>query len=146
MSDAGVETAAGSKFYLGPANKTANSLSDFQALSYVEVGEVEDIGEFGDQFNPVKRTPLSTRRVQTAKGSKDAGTFTLTIGHDSADTGQVNLDAALASDSDYAIRIELDDAGSGSPSSPTTFYMRVKVMGLSTRIGDAENILKIPAV
>lgn len=140
-----VDTAAGTKFYVGPVNSSANGQSAYEALSYVEVGEVESISEFGDSFNEVTFTALSDRRVRKFKGSKNAGNITVAIGHDSADTGQTNLDTALGSDSDYAFKIELDDAGTGSPSSPTTFFFRGKVMSVRTNPGDAENIVRLTA-
>jgi hypothetical protein len=140
-----VDTAAGSKFYIGPVNSTAADSTAYEALSYTLVGEVESIGEFGDQYNPVTFTALDDRRVRKFKGSADAGTISLTIGHDSADTGQTNLDTALASDSDYAFKVTLDDAGTGSPSSPTTYYFRGKVMSTRVNPGDAENIVRVSA-
>lgn len=140
-----VDTAAGTKFYIGPVNSVAAGQSAYEALSYTEVGEVESVSEFGDQYNAVTFTALGDRRVRKFKGSADAGTISLTIGHDSADTGQGNLDTALASDSDYAFKVTLDDAGTGSPSSPTTFFFRGKVMSTRTNPGDAENIVRISA-
>jgi len=141
----GVDTAAGSNFYIGPANEVAATQSAYEALSYVEVGEVTNISEFGDEANIVSHTALSDRRVRKFKGSYDAGVITLDIGHDSADTGQVNLDTALASDSDYAFKVTADDAGTGSPSSPSTYYFRGKVTSVRTTIGNAENIVMLRA-
>jgi hypothetical protein len=141
-----VDTAAGSKFYIGPQDSTADNQSAYEALSYVQVGEVENLGEFGDQFNEVTFTALGDRRVRKIKGSKNAGNLQVTIGHDSADSGQSDLEAALASDEDYAFKVELDDAGTGSPSSPTTYYFRGKVMSTAVTPGDAESIVKINAV
>lgn len=141
----GLDTAAGSKFYIGPVNTTAANAAAYAALTYTEVGEVESIGEFGDQSNSVTFTALGDRRVKKFKGSRDAGTITVVIGHDSSDTGQTDLNAAEATDNDYAIKIELDDAGTGSPSNNTTFYFRAKVMGVRTNPGDAENVVRITA-
>ena len=140
-----VDTAAGSKISIGPVNASAATPTDYQALSYVEVGEVENIGEFGDSFNEVNFTALSDRRVRKFKGSRNAGNIQLTIGHDSANTGQTNLNAALETDFDYAFRVELDDAGSGTGAAPTTFYFRAKVMAAPITPGDTETIVRINA-
>ena len=45
-----VRTAAGARFFIGPANETADELADYPGLAYTEVGEVEDLGEFGDHL------------------------------------------------------------------------------------------------
>ena len=140
-----VETAAGSKFYIGPQNSSASAQGDYEGLTYVQVGEVESIGEFGDSFNEVNFISLSNRRVKKFKSSKNAGNIQIVIGHDSADSGQDNLNTALASDEDYAFKVELDDAGTGSPSSPTTFYFRGKVMAAPVTPGEADNIVRIAA-
>lgn len=140
-----VDTAAGSKISIGPANSTAASQTDYEALPFTEVGEVENIGEFGDTFNEVNFTALADRRVRKFKGSRNAGNIQLTIGHDSANTGQTDLNAALESDSDFAFRVELDDAGSGTGAAPTTFFFRAKVMAAPITVGDTESIVRINA-
>lgn len=135
-------TAAGAKLYIGPANSTAASQSDFEALSYSEVGTVVDIPEFGDTFQSVTSDQLGNRRTIKLKGQKDAGNPTVMYDHDSADTGATDLVTAAASDSDYAFKVTLNDAGTGSPSSPTTFYFRAKVMGKPVTIGTANNVVR----
>lgn len=141
----GVQTAAGSSFSIGPQNTSAADQSAYEALTYSLVGEVESISDFGDAYNSVTFTSLNDRRVRKIKGSADAGTITITIGHDSADTGQSDLETALASDEDYAFKVQLDDEGTGSPSNDTTFYFRGKVMSARTNPGDAENIVRVTA-
>lgn len=137
-----VQTAAGSKLFIGPANETADDAGAYSILAYVEVGEIEELGEFGDTVNEINFTPLGNRRVGKFKGSFNAGTINLTVGRDPADPGQDDLRDALASDSDYAFMVTLNDAGIGSPSSPTTMYFRGKVMSYTTNIGNAENIVR----
>ena len=140
-----VDTAAGSTIAIGPANSTAASQTDYEALSFTEVGEVENIGEFGDVFNEVNFTALADRRVRKFKGSRNAQNIQVVIGHDSANTGQTDLAAALESDSDFAFRVRLDDPGSGTGAAPTTFYFRGKVMGAPITVGDTETIVRINA-
>lgn len=136
-----IDTAAGATIYIGPANTTAVSQSDFEALSYVTIGEVENGGDFGDAYNEVTFTDLSSRRVRKLKGSKNAGNMSLTIGQDTTDSGQTDLSAALDSDSDYAFKVVLDDGAV----SGTTYYFRGKVMSTRTSIGDAENVVRLNA-
>lgn len=138
-----VQTAAGAKIYIGPANAVANTEAAYDALTFTLIGEVEDVGEFGDVYNEILFTAIDNRRVRKKKGSVDAGTLTLTVGFDPDDAGQSAFDAAVESDLDYAFRIELNDASEGgSPSRPTTRYFRGLAMGNRLAIGNVENIVR----
>lgn len=138
-----VRTAAGAKLYIGPvAASTVDSQAEFEALAYTEVGEIESIGDFGDQAAATNFTALGDRRVRKIKTTFDAGTLALVLGRDTSDSGQAALIAALAEDDDYAIKITLNDASQGSPSSPTTFYFRGQIQSYTTNIGSADNVVK----
>lgn len=137
-----VQTAAGAKLYIGPANSSADSKSAYEALSFQEVGEIENFSDFGDSYNEVRFTAMNNRRVQKFKGSVDAGSLQLTVGRDPSDAGQADLKTALAADDDYAFRVDLNDEGSGSPANPTIFYFRGKVMSYTANIGNSENVVR----
>lgn len=138
-----VRTAAGSKLYIGPvADSSVDTQAEFEALAFVEVGEIESIGDFGDQAANTNFTALGDRRVRKIKTTFDAGTIALTLGRDPSDSGQAALVAALAQDDDYAIKVTLNDASQGSPSSPTTFYFRGQIQSYTTQIGSADNVVK----
>lgn len=138
-----VETAAGTRLYIGPiVADTVDLQAEFEGLSYTEVGEVEDGGEIGDEVGITTFVSLKDRRVRKLKTTYDAGTVQLVVGFDSGDAGQAALEAALASDSNYAVKITLDDGSAGSPSSPTTIYCRAKVASGRIRIGAADNVVR----
>ncbi|TQE98653.1 MAG: hypothetical protein FKY71_12655, partial [Spiribacter salinus] len=76
----GISTAAGVTFGIGTTasideSSTSSAITDFQADTYSLVGEVESIGEFGDQINPVTFTALDDQRVRKFKGSRDSGSI-----------------------------------------------------------------------
>lgn len=137
-----VRTAAGARFYIGPANETADELADYTGLAYTEVGEVEDLGEFGDAWNQTTFTALSDSRVRKYKTTRDAGDANMVIGFDSGDAGQTALVAALDSKSDYAFKIVLDDGSEGSPSQGTTWYFRAKIMSNRRNVGTNDNVVR----
>lgn len=138
----GVSTAASSKLYIGnSATSAVDTAGEFEDLNLIEVGEIESIGAFGDQAQLVTFTSLSERRVKKFKGAKDAGDITLTLGRDPSDTGQAAIRTAEGTDFDYGFKVTLNDGSDGSPSSPTTFYFRGKVMGYTTEIGDANSVV-----
>lgn len=136
------KTAAGAKFYIGPANDAADDEAAYKILNYVEVGHVVDIPEFGITYQSVTSDQLGARLTKMFKGQKSAGTPSIVYDHDASDAGQEDIINALASDGDYAFKITLDDAGSNSPSNPTTFYFRGKVMSAPITIGTANNMVR----
>ncbi|MBC3484685.1 hypothetical protein OO306_00430 [Pseudomonas sp. DCB_AW] len=145
MADDNLNTAAGCRFFLG--GKTgADTETKYKADTYVEVGEIEDLGEFGDTFSGVNFTSLKDGRVRKYKGTADAGDLTLTVGLDNGDAGQKAVKTAHKdrSKGDYNIKITLNDGDpDASPAiSPTTFYMRGKVMNNTVAPGAADNVVR----
>lgn len=145
MSD-NLNTAAGCRFYIG-TKTSADTLEDYQADTFTEVGEIEDLGEFGDTFSSVTFTSLKDGRVRKYKGTADAGDLTLVVGLDNGDAGQAKVAVAHKdrSKGDYNIKITLNDGDPSAvptPIAPTTFYMRGKVMNNTVAPGSADNVVR----
>lgn len=66
----------------------------FAALSFVEVGEVISIGEFGGTAEVINHTPLKTGIIKKFKGSKDYGSQAIQFGK-LTDTGQAALESGF---------------------------------------------------
>lgn len=148
-----VNTAAGTTFEIAPQTPSFVTLINNPAsadsaiitaanlLSWTTVGEVEDLGEFGDEASEITFTALANRRVRKFKGTFDAGTVTVQAGSDPADAGQLAMIAAFASDMDYPFRVTLNDkitnVGTG-----TTLYFVGKVMSKRRNVGDVENVVR----
>ncbi|MDN7144156.1 hypothetical protein KC131_26265 [Pseudomonas sp. JQ170] len=145
MAEDNLNTAAGCRIALG--GKTgADTETEYKADTYVDIGEVEDLGEFGDTFSSVTFTSLRDGRVRKYKGTADAGDLTVAVGLDNGDAGQVALKGAHKdrSKGDYNIKITLND---GDPDAnpvinPTTFYFRGKVMNNTVAAGSADNVVR----
>lgn len=138
-----IKTSAGVRFLIGPAHNVtyaedaagrAAALTALKALTYVEVGEVEDAGELGDEASTSDFTALANRRKRKVKGTFDAGTQQITLGSDPLDAGQKAVKAALSSDSNYPF---LMDYGDGSAD-----YYLGQVLSFRKQIGTAESIRK----
>jgi len=145
MADDNLNTAAGCRLSIG--GKTgADTQTEYEADTYVEVGEIEDLGEFGDTFSSVTFTSLKDGRVRKYKGTADAGDLTVTVGLDNGDAGQNAVKTAHKdrSKGDYNIKITLNDGDSdASPAiKPTTFYFRGKVMNNTVAPGAADNVVR----
>lgn len=135
-----ISAASGSVFSLGTTALAAN-LTAFQADTYTDVGQIEDLGEFGDQAEEITFASLSDGRMQKLKGVRDAGTMTVVVGSDDADAGQTAMLAAEADTLDYNVRVTLNDKIT-SGGTPSVHYFHAKVMSRRTTVGTANNVVK----
>lgn len=124
-------TSAGSKISIGnpPASKTLVAL---QAVSYTDIAEVTDIGEFGKSYNLVTHNPLGDRVTVKRKGSTNNGTIALQMAYAPADPGQTLLATAVDSDNSYSYRVTLQDL--------TEFYFTGQAMGRPVQVGGVDSI------
>lgn len=133
-------TAAGTKVYLGTTT-AMTTLTAYAADTWVLIGEVEDLGDFGDTATEATITTLGERRTRKFKGSFNAGTLTVKVGSDPADTGQIALAAAFASDLNYNVKVSLDDKITNA-GTPTICYFAGKVMKKARTVGTADNVIR----
>lgn len=135
-----VNTASGTRVYIGGTTPCA-TLAAYQALTWVEVGEVEDAGEFGDESSAVTWTALKDGRTRKMKGPRDAGTLALAVGDDPNDVGQIALAAAEQSPLAYNFKVVLSDkittAGNNSE-----HYFNGPVMSRRKNVGGVSNVVK----
>ncbi|MFS0827595.1 hypothetical protein [Pseudomonas phoenicis] len=140
-----LNTAAGCRLSLG-GKTAANTEADYKKDTYIGIGEIEDLGEFGDTFSSVTFTALDNGRVRKYKGTADAGDLTVTVGLDNGDAGQKAVKTAHKDrgKGDYNVKITLNDGdASATPAIlPTTFYMRGKVMNNTVAPGAADNVVR----
>lgn len=137
-----IAPAAGTKFYIStlPVTDTnPDTIGEFGALSWVEVKEVETIGDYGDEANLIPFASLSDGRVRKQKGARDAGTLALVCGADPTDPGQLLMITAEASEYQYAFRIIINDSQSVAMSD-SIHYFRGLVGSKRLGIGGVDNI------
>ena len=145
MADDNLNTAAGCRFALG-SKSGADTEALYKADTYVDVGEIEDLGEFGDTFSSVTFTSLRDGRVRKYKGTADAGNMTMVVGFDSGDAGQKAVAVAHKdrSKGNYNVKVTLNDGDTDATPAilPTTFYYGVKVMNNTVAAGQADNVVR----
>ena len=110
-----------------PATYDDNSTDGLPTLTYTEIGEVSDLGEFGREYNVVTFNPLGDRRTVKRKGSYNDGSVSMTVARVPGDAGQSILQTALDADSSYYFDVELQDG--------THLYFAAKVMCYTTSVG-----------
>lgn len=137
-----INTASGARLFIGTQNSDRNTqLADYQADSYIEVGEIEDLGEFGDESERVKFTSLQDGRTRTLKGPRDAGEMALVVGDDMLDEGQIALEAAEASPLDFNFKVILNDAQTIGGDGSNHFFIG-KVFTKRRNVGQANNVVR----
>lgn len=109
-------TNAGTKIYVCTTAQTSVPLNQaaFEALVYVQIGNVGNRGDFGADTNIVNYDTMDTSVTQKAKGITDAGNFEIEVARIFDDAGQVAMRAAALTKYNYAVKIEFADAPSGS--------------------------------
>ena len=86
-----VTTSLGTVFSAVLGSPATYDSAGFDALSYTDVAEVADIGEFGGEGEILTHTPISTGIVNKLIGSIDYGTIALQMGRFIGDAGQTVL-------------------------------------------------------
>lgn len=99
----GVATAAGAKLYIG------TTATDASTDTYIEVGQVASLGEFGRTYAEVTWSPINSRGVEKFKGSYNDGGMAVGLGRDINDAGQAAVKIALDVDADYNFKVVAND-------------------------------------
>lgn len=125
-------TSAGTKLHISASAPATYNSTGFAALTWTEIGEVSEMGEFGRQYNLVTFNTLGDRRTVKRKGSYNDGTIACQMARVPDDAGQTILVTAVNSDTSYSIKITLQDG--------TVFYTTAQVMSYTTNIGNVDQI------
>lgn len=131
----------GTKVFIGPV-ATSDDTSTYTALTpWVEIGEVESIGEFGDAAAAINFTSLSKARVRKRKGARDAGDVSIVCANIPDDLGQLAAIAAEGTKFRYAFKIVAADAES-EDFTDSEFYFGALVMSKRLNVGASNAVNK----
>lgn len=117
-----IGTTAGTTLAISAGVPATFDVAGYSALTYTNVGNIEDAGEHGRVYAEITFNPIDTRGTQKFKGSFNEGNKTLSLGYDSDDAGMVLLKTALTSDSDFAFEVTYPNGD--------VDYFQAKVMSL----------------
>lgn len=125
-------TSAGTKISIASGDPATYDESGFEALTFAEIGEVTDLGEFGREYSLVTHNPLGSRQTVKRKGSFNDGTISMTVARVPSDSGQADLQTAVDSDDNYQFKVELQDG--------RVLYFSAQVMSYTTNVGSVDQI------
>jgi hypothetical protein len=128
-----VFTSAGTNIAISAVLPATNDVLGYEALTFTDLDEVTDLGEFGRVYNEVTHTPLKTRAVVKRKGSYNDGNVTMQLARIPSDAGQTILIAAVDDDADHAFAVTLQDG--------SVLYFQGQVMSFTTNVGGPDQIV-----
>lgn len=136
----------GAKIYIGSAITVPMgdmNQASFLGQVWVEIGETENLGTFGDTSAEITFDSINANRTRRLKGTRNAGNLELVCGLDYADAGQLALIAAEKTIHDYAFRVVFNDAPPGG--TPSERLFAAKVASAAEAADAANNVVKLNA-
>lgn len=135
-------SANGTKVYISTSvtSEPADAAA-YAALSWTEIGDVESLGEFGDDAPILTAQTLQDERVFKAKGARDAGTLTMTVLDRPDDAGQIALIAAEATKYNYPFKVVLPNRLTIAGTDQTEYFIGL-VSSKRLNVGDNSNFLR----
>ena len=133
----------GTQVYIGQPMTSQSApfvVGDFDVNTWVPIGWLESIGEFGDESAEITFDPIGEGRTQKLKGIRNAGNMDLVMGIVDDDPGQIALLAAEAELDDYAFRVVFNNAPAGGD--PAERFFIGKVMTARERLDTANNVVR----
>jgi hypothetical protein len=104
---------AGCKYYIGPAMALPDddvTEATFASVSWTQVKKYMEAGPLGDASALIITPLIDRNRDVKQKGTKNAPSRQDNFGFDALDPGQLAMIAAQATDYNYPIRVDLNDA------------------------------------
>lgn len=130
-------TSVGSSMFISatlPATQDSAGYTAVTGASWIEIGELDSIGEYGPKSDTTSRTPLKKNVTQKYKGARNFGSCALAMGYAPGDPGQALLKTAEATSATYAFKV-VDSSGS-------TDYFTGLVMDYTKTVGAAGDYTK----
>lgn len=133
-----VITTAGATIGVVASQPATVDVAGFAALTYTDIGEVTDFGEFGVVYELVTHNPIGNRNTYKRKGTKNNGAVSMVIGRDRGDAGQLLLQAGAdgaAVDTVHSFEVTLQNGD--------IIYFTGQVMSFTDNLGSVNNIVQI---
>jgi len=134
---------AGSKIFIGPQTDdkpTDFTEAEFDALTgWIEVDGWETMGGFGDSAALISTSLINRGRDIKQKGTRNAGSMENNFTVLPDDAGQIAVNAAEATNKNYAFKVEYDDLPTAGTNPTTDFFVGL-VMGKPETGGTANTI------
>ena len=127
-----VRSSAGTTIKISAATPATFDVAGYTALSFTNVAEVTDLGEFGRDYALITHNPIGSRGTVKKKGSFNEGTMSLQLALDTDDAGQILMKSASMSDNDYSFLVTTQNGDK--------YYFQAQVMNFKVNLGSVDSI------
>lgn len=127
-------TAAGTALAISAALPATEDEAGYEALNYVEIGKVEQLGAFGSTQEVVNFQPLRGP-AEKLKGPKNFGALQPSLAHDDSDAGQTLLRTAADDETSKLYAFEATYPNGAKR------YFQGRVFGYPETVGAANSML-----
>jgi hypothetical protein len=131
-----VITSTGTLLALVVAEPATVDAAGFGALTYVNVGELTDLPEYGASAEVVTHNPLATGITEKYKGFINNGSMSLSLARDADDAGQIILASCVTGinkNAEVSFRVTYQDG--------SIDYFTGKVFSYTKAPGSANSIV-----
>lgn len=131
-----VFTSTGTTLAVSASTPATYDAVGFGALTFTDVAEVTEMGEYGAQYEVVTHNPLGTGRTIKRKGTVNDGQMSMQLGRDPSDAGQAILIAGvdgLTKNDVHSFQVTLQDG--------TIQYFTGQIYSYTTNVGASNNIV-----
>lgn len=128
-----VDSTAGTTLKISASTPATFDTAGYGALTYTNIGEITNLGEFGREYSLITHNPVGNRGTVKRKGSFNEGAMALQLGLDKNDAGQLLAKSASVSDDDYSFEITTQDGGK--------YYFQAQVMSFKIGLGEVNSIM-----
>jgi hypothetical protein len=121
-----------------PTTLDDDDTTGYPSLTYVSIGEIEDLGSAGVVFELVTFNAIGSRDTVKRKGTRNYGNRPIVLGRDTDDAGQVILEAGANGaeiDTTHSFDITLQNGDH--------IYFTGQIMSFEDNLGTVNNIVKI---
>lgn len=129
---AGIYSVAGSSLGISAALPATYDATGYAALTYTNIGNIDNMGEHGRVYAPITFNPIDTRATRKLKGSFNEGNKTISLAYEAGDAGMLILKNALLSDADFSFKNQYQ--------SGDVDYFIAKVMSLTKATSSVDDI------
>lgn len=139
MPGTDLRPVAGLKIYIGgvlPTQADDFVAADFTSQTWTLIDGWQTMGAFGDAKQVISTDLINRGRTTKQGGTKNAGSMQNVFAVIDGDDGQEALFSALNTNSNYAFKVEGDDAAT-SPASPTPQPSKRYFIGIVTSAQEA---------
>ena len=143
----------GTKIYLCEAAPTmtgveVTDLAAFDALTWIEIGMIESVGEFGPEKNIGSFIPLGTGVACKFGGTTDNGELPLSIAKTMTDEGLLALIALQGVASETAFKVQLSAVGTTTgghavPAKHQRYCFNGLVRSARITVGTGDDVVKV---